>query len=45
MTVLDWQSYSFKLGILAKIRSRISEFKRQRGSNTLSDAITDNSEL
>ena len=43
IAVLDWQSYGFKLGILAKIRGRISEFKRQRSSNTLSDSITDNS--
>lgn len=30
MTATDWQGYGFKLGTLAKIRGRISEFKRWR---------------
>jgi hypothetical protein len=30
MTVAIWESYSFKLGTLANIRSKISEFKQQR---------------
>ena len=30
MTVAIWESYGFKLGTLANIRSKISEFKQQR---------------
>ncbi|KAI9759721.1 MAG: hypothetical protein M1840_003094, partial [Geoglossum simile] len=30
MTSTIWESYGFKLGTLAKIRSRISEFKQQQ---------------
>jgi hypothetical protein len=29
MTIAIWESYSFKLGTLANIRSKISEFKQQ----------------
>ena len=30
MTVAIWESYGFKLGTLANIRSKISEFKQQQ---------------
>lgn len=44
MTAAIWESYGFKLGTLAKIRSKISEFKQQRrprsqGSNQSNSSL------
>jgi hypothetical protein len=44
MTVAIWESYGFKLGPLANIRSKISEFKQQRrpqsqGSNRSNSSL------
>ena len=42
MTTAIWESYGFKLGTLANIRSRISEFKQQRRPQSR-DSVGNNS--
>ncbi|KAI9765482.1 MAG: hypothetical protein M1840_007308 [Geoglossum simile] len=43
MTSTIWESYGFKLGTLAKIRSRISEFKQQQRPQSRDSAAGNNS--
>ncbi|KAH0562442.1 hypothetical protein GP486_002867 [Trichoglossum hirsutum] len=43
MTLAIWESYGFKLGTLANIRSQISEFKQQRRPQSRSSSKSNNS--
>jgi len=43
MTAAIWESYGFKLGTLANIRSKISEFKQQRRPQSQSSSRSNSS--